>query len=256
VWLDGSLRPARSAASLRSDIPSNWEKPVPNLPVIRSETYEMLEPGTVSGQLERLGRTREALDRALRGAEERGYSMAPSGPGPAYGLGGLAQGSSAPPALGYRVTVEAAREIMPPADAAEGSGVRSAIFEILLQGYTRGADQAAAGTATVTAGDYSASYDFLLEAPGGNPQRIIESTLRQGALVEADGFWDRFKACLGGCGGTCLAAVPTCLAAGGNIIAIVGCLAVQCGSCAAKCLACATCNCSWWCRWAAGCCEG
>jgi hypothetical protein len=69
-------------------------------------------------------------------------------------------------------------------------------------------------------------------------------------------FWQRFVTCLrGGCAGTCLGSIGTCAGKGGGWAAVLACIAVACGGCALRCSACAACDCSWWCRWAAGCCR-
>ncbi|MGW5279383.1 hypothetical protein ACWERI_07985 [Streptomyces collinus] len=75
------------------------------------------------------------------------------------------------------------------------------------------------------------------------------------SLREADGLWDAFKACIGGCSGPCVAALPGCLAMSATLPAAVVCLAVACGGCAAKCAACAVCDCGWLCSFAVGCCH-
>ncbi|MCX5174323.1 hypothetical protein [Streptomyces virginiae] len=73
-------------------------------------------------------------------------------------------------------------------------------------------------------------------------------------LFVADGIWDAFRGCLGGCGGTCLAALTACLAAGA-LPAVAACVAISCGGCALRCAACVACDCSFFCRWAVGCCD-
>lgn len=103
------------------------------------------------------------------------------------------------------------------------------------------------------------------------PRRAVRALIQQGAgwdtamefsldeggnsLVEADGLWDAFKACIGRCSGPCLAALPGCLAVSAALPAAVVCLAVACGGCAAKCAACAVCDCGWLCSFAVGCCH-
>lgn len=74
-----------------------------------------------------------------------------------------------------------------------------------------------------------------------------------GVVPAAGTFWQRFVTCVrGSCGSVCLAALPTCA---GTWVLYLKCLAVVCGGCVLKCSACAACDCSWWCRWAAGCCK-
>ncbi|MFE7543129.1 hypothetical protein [Streptomyces platensis] len=96
---------------------------------------------------------------------------------------------------------------------------------------------------------------FLLEAIDGDllhaNELVVTST---GSLEERDGWWDRVIRCLGrDCGGVCLSAAVSCPKV--NWAAFLICLAGRCGVCVIKCGACATCDCSWWCKWAAGCCE-
>lgn len=212
---------------------------MPNFPIIVSERIELIDSANVASELERLSPMRPGLDHVLRGAQEFRFSAV----------------DTPDSYFGYRVTLDAASEVMPPDDAVPGPGVSSLTHEILLQGFSRGEDQAAAGTVTVTAGPYTSDYSLLLEAPRGDINRMIERTVRGTELVLVDGWWDRFRRCLGTCGGPCLAALGTCIVAGA-LPAILACLAVSCGGCAARCSACATCNCRWWCRWAVGCCEG
>jgi hypothetical protein len=208
-------------------------------PIIVDERIELIDSANVAAQLERLSRTRPGLGLVLRGAEEARFTAL--------------DGDNS--YFGYRVTVVAASEIMPPDDAPPGPGVRSLTAEILLQGFSRGEDQAAAGAVTITAGPYTSDYSLLLEAPGGDANRMIERTVQGNELIFVDGWWDRFRNCLGNCGGGCLAALGSCIGSGA-LPAILACLAIRCGGCAAKCAACATCDCRWWCRWAAGCCKG
>ncbi|NEY32013.1 hypothetical protein GTU99_07335 [Streptomyces sp. PRKS01-65] len=109
-------------------------------------------------------------------------------------------------------------------------------------------------TAEAAASGQGGQIRSLIAPEGGDWQRAEEHAFDQGNLVPADGFWDAFKRCLGGCGSTCLASLTGCLVLGA-LPAIVGCLAATCGACAAKCAACALCDCGWLCRPIVGCCE-
>ncbi|MFJ8697066.1 hypothetical protein [Streptomyces roseolilacinus] len=95
----------------------------------------------------------------------------------------------------------------------------------------------------------------LVAGAGENWQLAEEYALDQsGDLVDADGFWDAFRRCLGGCGTTCLTSLGGCLPLGA-LPAIIACLAATCGYCAAKCAACVACDCGWLCSALAGCCH-
>ncbi|MFF9480631.1 hypothetical protein [Streptomyces sp. NPDC014733] len=76
-----------------------------------------------------------------------------------------------------------------------------------------------------------------------------------GQLVTVDGWWDALKSCLSSsdCGGQCITAALTCPPATWAVY--LACLAGRCGLCVVKCAACATCDCTWWCRIGAGCCN-
>ncbi|MFD9339658.1 hypothetical protein ACFWBF_35560 [Streptomyces sp. NPDC060028] len=89
-------------------------------------------------------------------------------------------------------------------------------------------------------GDWATAKEYALDPHRG--------------LIDADGIWDAFRGCLGGCGGTCLAALTACLAAGA-LPAVAACVAISCGGCALRCAACVACDCGWFCRWAVGCCD-
>jgi hypothetical protein len=92
--------------------------------------------------------------------------------------------------------------------------------------------------------------DFFLE---GVTEYVADPT-DQGRLMVRDGWWDALVACLGrNCGGVCLSAALSCPKI--NWAAFLICLAGRCGLCVVKCGACATCDCTWWCRPLAGCCN-
>lgn len=96
---------------------------------------------------------------------------------------------------------------------------------------------------------------FVLEAADGDLLHATELVPAGSTLRERDGWWDRVVRCLGrDCGGVCLGAAVSCPKV--NWAAFLICLAGRCGVCVIKCGACATCDCTWWCKWAAGCCEG
>ncbi|MFI8435107.1 hypothetical protein ACIGJO_15335 [Streptomyces sp. NPDC079020] len=96
---------------------------------------------------------------------------------------------------------------------------------------------------------------FALEAQDGDLLNATELVATSdNVLEERDGWWDALTGCLGrDCGGVCLSAALTCPKV--NWAAFLICLAGRCGVCVVKCAACATCDCTWWCKWAAGCCD-
>ncbi|MEV5885274.1 hypothetical protein AB0L74_21510 [Streptomyces sp. NPDC052020] len=117
------------------------------------------------------------------------------------------------------------------------------------------ADASPYPAAEATASGRGRKVRSLVVPEGGDWQLAEESVLDEsGNLVDADGFWDAFRSCIGGCGTTCLASLGGCLPLGA-LPAIVACLAATCGYCAAKCAACVACDCGWLCRPIVGCCH-
>jgi hypothetical protein len=87
--------------------------------------------------------------------------------------------------------------------------------------------------------------------------RVVFAAREDGALmtpaVGTASILSRFVACIrSSCAETCLGSLVGCA---GAFPVYVQCVAVACGGCALKCGACAGCNCGFWCKWAAGCCE-
>lgn len=120
-------------------------------------------------------------------------------------------------------------------------------------------DAAAIGSITISAGIRSDTYSFSLIAPEGNFEKAIEYRVDRKTLkVErAQSFWTCFRdRVVRQCVGVCINALGTCLVtSGGSWASYLLCLASKCGLCAAKAFGCCLCDCSWWCRWAVGCCN-
>lgn len=82
-------------------------------------------------------------------------------------------------------------------------------------------------------------------------------TFKDGAKVAGGiqpfSIFSRFIGCVrNSCASTCLGALTACA---GVFPIYLKCVVVACGGCAVKCGACAACDCSFWCKWAAGCCR-
>lgn len=103
----------------------------------------------------------------------------------------------------------------------------------------------------------SHDYVFTLDTTTDNFLTGVKelTTASGGRLVTVDGWWDALTSCLtsSDCGGQCVSAALTCPPATWAVY--LACLAGRCGLCVVKCAACATCDCTWWCRIAAGCCN-
>lgn len=208
-------------------------------PIIKLEKFEVLDDANVLSELDSLTGMHSDLQLLFNLTESAGFTEV------------------AGSAFGWQITMETAEEIRPEEGDASGDPVNSLTSRALFKGFTGGGGAApsllAVGTMTATAGQNEVIEHLQFEAPGADMDRMIERKVEGNALVVVDGWWDRVRGCLGGCGGTCLAALASCIRP--SIPAILACLAVRCGGCAAKCAACATCECRWWCR-VSGCCRG
>lgn len=235
IRLDGSRYPADCTGTSMD----TGGSPVSSQPIIKLEKFEVLDSENALSELDALTGMHSDLQLLLNLTESAGFTEV--------------AGSS----FGWQVTVETAEEIRPGEGDAPGDPVNSLTSRALFKGFTGGGGAApsllAVGTMTATAGQNQVIEHLQLEAPGADMDRMIERKVEGNALVEVDGWWDRFRGCLGGCGGPCLAALTGCIRP--VLPAILVCLAVRCGGCAAKCAACATCDCRWWCR-ISGCCRG
>jgi hypothetical protein len=151
-----------------------------------------------------------------------------------------------------RLTAKASAGVIPP-EAIGGPEVQDVEFELVGQSMTKGKNQGAVATCTVRAGTNEVSYSMLLEAPNGRFDRAQEWTIAKGKVVEANSWWSAWVGCLRSrCASSCLSALWQCA---GTWTAYFWCVVAKCGGCVLRCSACATCDCSWWCRWGAGCCD-
>jgi hypothetical protein len=212
---------------------------VTRLPELRSERIELLDQTDVLRTL----RERGGRDRQLRTLSDEAQRRG----------GQLTDRSES--VFGYRHTFEAARTLSPP--RGEGGGdVTNAEFEILVEEYDSAGstNQLATGIATLRAGQNSASYPVLLDAPDGNFVLAQEFAVVGDRIVETESWWTSVTGCISrNCVGVCLQSLSTCR---GSWIQYLGCVVWNCGGCWVRCAGCATCNCSWWCTWAVGCCSG
>lgn len=158
--------------------------------------------------------------------------------------------------VGYSYSVDATQPIRP-LPGQRGAAVNTTEFEIQLQQYPSDtADKLAVGIATARAGDNSASYPLLLEAPNGEFLAANEYTVIGDRIEATRSWWTAITGCLTRqCVTVCANSLTTCWTSDSTWLQYAGCIAWNCGGCWLKCLACATCDCSWWCKWAAGCCS-
>lgn len=133
---------------------------------------------------------------------------------------------------------------------------KTATFDIKVQSYSKAGskDKAAVVIVTAKSGQNSETYQFSLMAPGGDFEKAAEFTVdKNNKVKKANSWYTRWKACLRDrCATACLGALVTCT---GTWAAYFWCVVARCGGCVLRCSACASCNCSFWCKWAVGCCR-
>ncbi|MDQ1350033.1 MAG: hypothetical protein QG657_334 [Acidobacteriota bacterium] len=136
---------------------------------------------------------------------------------------------------------------------------KSITFTVHLQSYAKpgSKDSMAIGQVIVNAGDRSETYSFYLSAPNRNFEAMEEYTMdKKLRLSKANSWWSCVKSDIRKrCATTCLSSLITCAPSASTIVGYVACVAIQCGGCATKSIACCSCDCSWWCKWAVGCCD-
>jgi len=205
---------------------------------IENETVELLDPKAAHDAYRARAKDRKEVGKLSDEVKQRGYSAKDEPEG----------------AFGIRVKARATKDVRPTsASAAAGEAVRTVEFELLGLSASKSGAEAAVATCVVKAGRQELVYDFLLEAPGGDFSRAREWTILDGKVVEAHSWWSAWVGCLQrSCASTCLTSLFACT---GTWAAYFWCVAAACGGCVLRCSACATCDCSWWCRWAAGCCD-
>jgi hypothetical protein len=165
-------------------------------------------------------------------------------------------------AIGLQQRWEAQTPVTPPRSASAdravsaAAPVRSLESRVVIQSLTKRdspRDQGAIVVATVSDGRNTFTQQVLLIAADGNFMGAREFQVQEGQLIETESWWSAIWACLlSKCGSVITGALVAC---SGTFIAYVGCVLAAAGGCGATCVACATCDCSWWCRWAAGCCD-
>jgi hypothetical protein len=203
---------------------------------VQEETTELLDPQRTAEAFRNRARDRAQLRRLVDEARTRGYSTR----------------EEPEEFFGVRFRSRASGDVEP-SGPTRGAPVRAVEFEIVGQSVSKGDAEGAVATAVVRAGGNELVYDLLLEAPGGRFREAREFTIANDQVVPTHSWWSAWTGCLGGnCASTCLGSLVTCA---GTWAAYLWCVVAACGGCVLKCTACATCDCSWWCRWAAGCCD-
>jgi hypothetical protein len=157
--------------------------------------------------------------------------------------------------IGIRQRFEVRSPIRPPVTES-GTPVVEMVLEFSAQSLRKSgssSDQAAIVVATIRAGSNATTHEMLLEAPEGKFLNAREWVVERDSIVEAQSWWTAVWSCLlNSCGPVIAGALVAC---SGSFVAYVGCVLAAAGGCGVKCVACVSCDCSWWCRWGAGCCH-
>jgi hypothetical protein len=132
-------------------------------------------------------------------------------------------------------------------------------YTVQLQSYIKqgSKDSAALGRVVLTVGERSEIYSFYLIAPGGNFEAMEEYRIdKRLNILKANSWWSCVKSYIKKkCASACLSALVECAPGASSVLGYVVCVAAKCGGCALKSMACCACDCSWWCKWAVGCCD-
>jgi len=136
-------------------------------------------------------------------------------------------------------------------------------YELYLQEYSNPASEMTAALGRIvlrdSAGTYSNTYTFILEAPkadvssirehyvGGSPGRL--------EIVEANSWWTCIIGQLPEIGDECGSGITKCSPSATSIVGYIGCVATNCGHAFSSASICCSCGCARWCSWAYGCCR-
>jgi hypothetical protein len=211
--------------------------PPPERPIsVVSEAVEVVDRGAAQSQFRRHLQDRPHMRLLHEEAQRRGY-----------------QPQDRPEeSFSIRVRSRASDDVRPPRGG-PGQPVREVEFELVGQSVSKADAEGAVATITIRGGGNYTEHSILLEAERGNFLQARESTIENDQVVESHSWWSAWTGCLyRDCASTCLNSLWAC---SGTWAAYFWCVAAACGGCVLKCSACATCDCSWWCRWAAGCCS-
>jgi hypothetical protein len=134
---------------------------------------------------------------------------------------------------------------------------RTAKLSVLVQDYSRPGSKELGAVAmiTISSGGQADTYAFNVVSTGDDFKQVEEHLVDKNLnVVLAHSFWTCFvNSFTSRCSSNCASALVTCPT--GSWAAYLGCLAVRCGLCAVRAFGCCLCDCSWWCRWAVGCCH-
>lgn len=135
-------------------------------------------------------------------------------------------------------------------------------YELYLQEYSNPDSDMTAALGRIvlrdSAGTYTNTYTFILEAPKADVSSIREHYVggSPGKLevLEANSWWTCIIGQLPEIGEECGDSIDKCRPAT-SIVGYVGCVATNCGPAFSSASICCSCGCARWCSWAYGCCR-
>ena len=128
---------------------------------------------------------------------------------------------------------------------------------ILIQDYKKGNTAGAMGTISFFDGKNQEGYTFSLEKTGNNSTDVLEHYVNEnGEVVKANSWYTCLRNKFNSICSNHLA-FDNCWSAYKSWTSFVSCiLGIVCRVASGpKAFACCSCDCSWWCKWAAGCCD-
>lgn len=136
-------------------------------------------------------------------------------------------------------------------------------YELYLQEYSNPDSEMTAAVGRIvlrdSAGTYTNTYTFILEAPKADVSSIQEYYVGGSPvaleIVEANSWWTCIIGQLPKIGDECGSSIKNCSPTATSIVGYIGCVATNCGPSFSKASICCSCGCDRWCRWAYGCCN-
>ena len=128
---------------------------------------------------------------------------------------------------------------------------------LILQDYSKGNSKAAVGTVQISDGTNQESYTFSLEKTGNKPTDVEENFVNAKGDVEKAHSW--YSCLRNKIASICHSyfSFDRCWSTYTSWTSFLSCISsIVCGiSAGPKAIACCTCDCSWVCKWAVGCCD-
>lgn len=136
-------------------------------------------------------------------------------------------------------------------------------YELYLQEYSNPDSDMTAALGRIvlrdSAGTYTNTYTFILEAPKADVSTIREYYVggSPGKLevMEANSWWTCIIGQLPEIGDECGDSINNCSPSATSIVGYIGCVATNCGPAFSSASICCSCGCARWCSWAYGCCR-